>query len=260
MSPFVGGAFGAGLASAIRGGAGGAGAQALKRSVRLVLTRAQMYGLGYRPATIERVALGAKTDGTLDAITHEAIAMTSQYEEFSRNDTGVVGAALQDPPTRNTSTSSRGSICRPRATCARRAPRPASMRSNARWTSSPSRSRSIRWSCGCAAIRIAIRASDLPLHQQAAARMLSPGRGGVRLGQAQSRAALDARRQRAGRLGHGDGHLGSAADADGRPHRADRERPRRGVVRHLRHRHRHLHRSWRRSRPTCSACRSTTSR
>jgi xanthine dehydrogenase YagR molybdenum-binding subunit len=47
-----------------------------------------MYGLGFRPATIERVALGAKADGTLDAISHEAIAMTSQYEEFSRNDTG----------------------------------------------------------------------------------------------------------------------------------------------------------------------------
>ena len=64
------------------------GAIKLQRSVRLVLTREQMYGLGYRPATIERVALGAKADGTLDAITHEATAMTSQYEEFSRNDTG----------------------------------------------------------------------------------------------------------------------------------------------------------------------------
>jgi xanthine dehydrogenase YagR molybdenum-binding subunit len=60
----------------------------LERSVRLVLTRQQMYGLGYRPATIERLALGAKVDGTLDAITHEAIAVTSQFEDFSRNDTG----------------------------------------------------------------------------------------------------------------------------------------------------------------------------
>jgi xanthine dehydrogenase YagR molybdenum-binding subunit len=47
-----------------------------------------MYGLGYRPASIERLALGAKSDGTLDAIIHEAIAVTSQFEEFSRNDTG----------------------------------------------------------------------------------------------------------------------------------------------------------------------------
>src|SRR5260370_6974293 len=47
-----------------------------------------MYGVGHRPATIERLALGARADGTLDAITHEAIAVTSQFEEFSRNDTG----------------------------------------------------------------------------------------------------------------------------------------------------------------------------
>ena len=43
-----------------------------------------MYGLSYRPASIERLALGAKQDGTLDAITHEAIAVTSSYEDFSR--------------------------------------------------------------------------------------------------------------------------------------------------------------------------------
>ena len=87
ISPFVGGAFGAGLRPQYEVVLAVLAAQALKRPVRLVLTRAQMYGLGYRPATIERVALGASAGGTLDAITHEAIAMTSQYEEFSRNDT-----------------------------------------------------------------------------------------------------------------------------------------------------------------------------
>src|SRR3981189_443976 len=88
MSPFVGGAFGAGLRPQYQVVLAVLGALALQRSVRLVLTRQQMYGLGYRPATIERLALGAKADGTLDAITHEAIAITSQFEEFSRNDTG----------------------------------------------------------------------------------------------------------------------------------------------------------------------------
>ena len=87
LSPFVGGAFGAGLRPQYEVVLAVLAAQAFKRSVRLVLTREQMYGLGYRPATIERVALGATASGTLDAITHEAIAMTSQYEEFSRNDT-----------------------------------------------------------------------------------------------------------------------------------------------------------------------------
>ena len=87
ISPFVGGAFGAGLRPQYQVVLATLGALALKRSVRLVLTRQQMYGLGYRPATIERLALGAKSDGTLDAIRHEAIATTSRFEEFSRNDT-----------------------------------------------------------------------------------------------------------------------------------------------------------------------------
>src|SRR5229473_514393 len=88
ISPYVGGAFGAGLRPQYQVVLATLGALALKRSVRLVLTRQQMYGLGYRPATIERLALGANKDGTLDAITHEAIAVTSQFEDFSRNDTG----------------------------------------------------------------------------------------------------------------------------------------------------------------------------
>jgi xanthine dehydrogenase YagR molybdenum-binding subunit len=87
-SPFVGGAFGSGLRPQYQVVLATLGALALERSVRLVLTRAQMYGLGYRPETIERLALGATAGGTLDAITHEAIAMTSQYEDFARNDTG----------------------------------------------------------------------------------------------------------------------------------------------------------------------------
>jgi xanthine dehydrogenase YagR molybdenum-binding subunit len=88
VSPYVGGAFGAGLRPQYEVVLAVMGALALERSVRLVLTRQQMYGLGYRPATIERLALGARKDGTLDAITHEAIAVTSQYEDFARNDTG----------------------------------------------------------------------------------------------------------------------------------------------------------------------------
>jgi xanthine dehydrogenase YagR molybdenum-binding subunit len=87
-SPFVGGAFGSGLRPQYQVVLATLGALALERSVRLVLTRAQMYGLGHRPETIERLALGATAGGTLDAITHEAIAMTSQYEDFARNDTG----------------------------------------------------------------------------------------------------------------------------------------------------------------------------
>jgi len=88
MSPFVGGAFGSGLRPQYEVALAVLGALQLKRPVRLVLSRAQMYGLGYRPATIERIALGTSNGGTLDAVSYDAVAMTSQYEDFSRNDAG----------------------------------------------------------------------------------------------------------------------------------------------------------------------------
>jgi xanthine dehydrogenase YagR molybdenum-binding subunit len=87
MSQFVGGAFGSGLRPQYQVVLAVLGARALERPARLVLTRRQMYGLCFRPATIERLALGATVGGTLDSITHEAIAVTSQYEEFARDDT-----------------------------------------------------------------------------------------------------------------------------------------------------------------------------
>jgi xanthine dehydrogenase YagR molybdenum-binding subunit len=98
ISQFMGGGFGAGLRPQYQVVLAMLGAIATKRPVRLVLTRQQMYGLGYRPATIEQVSLGAKKDGTLDAIKHEAIAVTSKFEEFSRNDTAW-GDLLYTSPT-----------------------------------------------------------------------------------------------------------------------------------------------------------------
>ncbi len=91
LDPYMGGGFGSGLRPQYQVVLAVLGAKALQRSVRLVLTRQQMYGLGYRPATIERLSIGAQKDGTLAAIAHEAIALTSRYEDFGRNDTGWSG-------------------------------------------------------------------------------------------------------------------------------------------------------------------------
>jgi xanthine dehydrogenase YagR molybdenum-binding subunit len=88
ISPFTGGAFGSGLRPQYQVVLAALAARALRRSVRVVLTRQQMYGLGYRPAMIQRIELGAKADGTLDAVTHEAVTVTSQYEDFFRKETG----------------------------------------------------------------------------------------------------------------------------------------------------------------------------
>ena len=88
LGPFMGGGFGSGLRPQHQVVLAALGALKLQRSVRVVFTRQQMYALGHRPKTIERVALGANADGGLNSLSHEAIAETSQFEEFSRNDTG----------------------------------------------------------------------------------------------------------------------------------------------------------------------------
>jgi xanthine dehydrogenase YagR molybdenum-binding subunit len=87
MSPYMGGGFGSGLRPQFQVVLAVLGARALKRSVRLVLTRQQMYLVGYRPAMVQRIQLGAKADGTLNAITHDATTVTSQYEDFHRHET-----------------------------------------------------------------------------------------------------------------------------------------------------------------------------
>jgi xanthine dehydrogenase YagR molybdenum-binding subunit len=91
LSPFVGGAFGAGLRPQYQVVLAALAARALKRPVRVVLTRQQMYGLGYRPAMRQRIELGADADGRLASITHDALTITSRYEVFHRQETGWSG-------------------------------------------------------------------------------------------------------------------------------------------------------------------------
>jgi xanthine dehydrogenase YagR molybdenum-binding subunit len=83
LSPFVGGAFGSGLRPQYQVLLAVLAARELKRSVRLVLTRQQMFSLGHRPTTWQRVALGSAPDGTLEALIHEVIAETSRFEDYS---------------------------------------------------------------------------------------------------------------------------------------------------------------------------------
>ena len=91
MSAYMGGGFGSGLRPLFEVVLAALAARALKRPVRVVLTRPQMYALGYRPAMIQRIEIGAKADGALDAITHSAVTVTSQYEQFFRQETGWSG-------------------------------------------------------------------------------------------------------------------------------------------------------------------------
>ena len=91
VSPFVGGAFGASLKPNYYPSLTALAARELKRPVKVVFTRAQMFtGHGYRPETIQKVALGAAPDGKLQAIIHEAFHNTSSFESFSDNTTGFL--------------------------------------------------------------------------------------------------------------------------------------------------------------------------
>jgi xanthine dehydrogenase YagR molybdenum-binding subunit len=119
ISPFVGGAFGSGLRPQYNVVLASLAARALKRPVRLVLTRQQMYGLGYRPVMIQQIGLGAKAGGMLDAITHEAITVTSQYEDFHRQETGWSGLLYKRAHAKHTHKLARLDLATP---CDMRAP------------------------------------------------------------------------------------------------------------------------------------------
>ena len=92
MAPFVGGGFGSGLRPSYALFLAVLAARELKRSVRVTITRQQMFTMGHRPATLQRVALGASADGKLQSLTHEALSETSRFEEYTENVVNTSGA------------------------------------------------------------------------------------------------------------------------------------------------------------------------
>ena len=81
-NPYVGGAFGSGLRPQYQLPLAVMAALKLKCSVRVVLTRQQMFSFGHRPETWQKVKLAANADGKLQAIVHEAIHETSRLEDY----------------------------------------------------------------------------------------------------------------------------------------------------------------------------------
>jgi xanthine dehydrogenase YagR molybdenum-binding subunit len=81
VSPFVGGGFGSGLRPQYQLFLAVMAALALKRSVRVELTRDQMFTFVHRPPTINAVWLGAGPDGRLAALKHVAVGATSRFED-----------------------------------------------------------------------------------------------------------------------------------------------------------------------------------
>ncbi|CAL1519865.1 xanthine dehydrogenase family protein molybdopterin-binding subunit [Chitinophaga sp. MM2321] len=83
-SQFVGGAFGMGLRVWPLEVATILAAKKIRKPVKLVITREEMFTLvGYRPNAVQQVSIGATADGKLTGIAHEAVAITSPYEDFT---------------------------------------------------------------------------------------------------------------------------------------------------------------------------------
>jgi len=100
VTPFVGGAFGSGLRPQYQLPLAVMAALKLKQSVRVTLKRQQMFTFGYRPRTIQRIALGASADGQLQAITHQAIGQTSSFEDFTEHEVEWSGMLYTCPNVR----------------------------------------------------------------------------------------------------------------------------------------------------------------
>jgi xanthine dehydrogenase YagR molybdenum-binding subunit len=82
VNSYVGGAFGSGLRPRESAFLATLAAKMLRRSVRVVLTRSQMFRAGRRPEAIQHLRLGADHDGRLLSISHRNLAATSQYEDY----------------------------------------------------------------------------------------------------------------------------------------------------------------------------------
>ncbi|HEX4351364.1 MAG TPA: xanthine dehydrogenase family protein molybdopterin-binding subunit, partial [Polyangiales bacterium] len=83
ISHFVGGGFGCKGSTWSHVTLAAMAARSLKRPVKVVLTRPQMFGfVGYRPRTEQHVMLAADAHGKLTAIAHHSISETSRIDEF----------------------------------------------------------------------------------------------------------------------------------------------------------------------------------
>ena len=103
-APYVGGGFGSkGMPHAPEVAAVLAAMAAEGRSVRLAVTRQQMFALtGYRTETISHLRLGAEPDGRLLAVEHAAVSQTSRIKEFAEQTATAARMMYAAPSRRST--------------------------------------------------------------------------------------------------------------------------------------------------------------
>ncbi len=85
VSAYVGGAFGVGLRPQANAFCAVMASLALKRSVRVCLSRREMFTTGYRPDTLHTIGLSCDSQGRLRSVTHDGVAATSRHEDYQEN-------------------------------------------------------------------------------------------------------------------------------------------------------------------------------
>ncbi len=220
VSPFVGGAFGSGLRPQYQLFLAAMAAIALKRSVRVTLTRQQMIlGFGHRPQTIQTISLGADESGHLTAVKHDAVANTSRFEDYQENVVNWAGALYRCD---NSEVSHRLVQLDLATPMDMRAPGAA-----AGVYALECAMDELSYAVGIDPLELRLKNyseleqnADKPFSSKALKDCYYRGAETIRLVEAQSAAALDAGWARAHRLRHGERDLGSLAGADQRRRRA----------------------------------------
>ena len=97
-APFVGGAFGSSSRIWPEEMAAILAAKKTGKPVKVMLRRDETFNMvGYRPTSIQKLSIGAQSDGTLVGIKHEAFGSTSQYEKFTERITDPTKALYNCP-------------------------------------------------------------------------------------------------------------------------------------------------------------------
>ena len=97
-SPFVGGAFGSSSRVWPQEMAAILGAKKVNRPVMVMAKRDQQFNMvGYRPRSLQKIGLGATKEGILTGTTHEALGLTSTYEQFTERIVDPTKAMYQCP-------------------------------------------------------------------------------------------------------------------------------------------------------------------
>ena len=82
---FVGGAFGQALRPKYQLFLAVMASVDLKRSMKVEMSRREMFYLTWRPSSFQTVSLAADSEGHLTAVIHEAVHATSRYEDYQEN-------------------------------------------------------------------------------------------------------------------------------------------------------------------------------